>query len=105
MNGRQGKLEAGQKYVSKAGEWHTFWNDPTTGEDMEVHITVCGGDNPGFDEIFVHNFCQFGLQPLILPAFALTARHPCAHRRLPLGQDDGRTGAQPFPDVAVHVVC
>ncbi len=58
VNGREGKLEAGQKYVSKAGEWHTFWNDPTTGEDMEVHITVRGGDNPGFDEIFVHNFCK-----------------------------------------------
>lgn len=57
VNGRAGQLEAGEKYVSKAGEWHTFWSDPSTGEDMEVHITVSGGDNPGFDEIFVHNFC------------------------------------------------
>ena len=58
MNGREGKLEAGEKYVSKSGEWHTFWNDPTKDEDMEVHITVRGGDNPGFDEIFIHNFCE-----------------------------------------------
>ncbi|KAM0749242.1 hypothetical protein T439DRAFT_343373 [Meredithblackwellia eburnea MCA 4105] len=56
VNGRLGKLEAGQSYTSKAGEWHTFYSDPDLGEDMEVHITVRGGENPGFDENFVHNF-------------------------------------------------
>lgn len=35
---------------------HTFWSDPSDGNDLEVLITVSGGDNEGFSDDFVHNF-------------------------------------------------
>ncbi|TFK99559.1 hypothetical protein BDV98DRAFT_551387 [Pterulicium gracile] len=56
LDGKEGKLAAGQKVVIPPYVPHTFWNDPTAGTDLDVHITVAGGPNPGFDETFVHNF-------------------------------------------------
>ncbi|KAH8831018.1 hypothetical protein DL96DRAFT_1523874 [Flagelloscypha sp. PMI_526] len=56
LDGKEGKLGTGEKVVIPPGISHTFWNDPETGEDLDVHITVRGGENPGFDETFVHNF-------------------------------------------------
>ncbi|KAM0747533.1 hypothetical protein T439DRAFT_328771 [Meredithblackwellia eburnea MCA 4105] len=56
IDGKEGKLEAGQSVVIPPYRSHTFWNDVDSGTDLDVHITVRGGDNPGFDETFVHNF-------------------------------------------------
>lgn len=36
--------------------YHTFWSDPASGVDLDVHITVSGGPNAGFDDTFIHNF-------------------------------------------------
>lgn len=38
-----------------------FWSDPTSSEDLIVHITVSDGSNdrPGFDADFVHNFYSY----------------------------------------------
>ena len=47
INGKQGRLRAGQKVDIPPYRPHTFWNDPETGQDLVVHITVRGGDNPG----------------------------------------------------------
>lgn len=56
IDGKEGKLQPGQKAVIPPHRAHTFWNDPSTGTDLHVHITVKGGDNAGFDEEFVRNF-------------------------------------------------
>ncbi|ORY91512.1 hypothetical protein BCR35DRAFT_349326 [Leucosporidium creatinivorum] len=55
IDGKEGTLEAGQKVQIPPLRPHTFWNGSAT-ENLDVHITVRGGDNPGFDETFVHNF-------------------------------------------------
>ncbi|KAJ1022421.1 hypothetical protein NDA16_003410 [Ustilago loliicola] len=56
IDGKQGKLQAGQKVNIPPYRPHTFWSDPDSKKDLHVHITVRGGPNPGFDEDFVHNF-------------------------------------------------
>jgi len=56
INGKQGRLHPGKSTVIPTYVKHTFWNDPETGEDLDVHITVEGGDNDGFSDDFVHNF-------------------------------------------------
>ncbi|ORY35305.1 hypothetical protein BCR39DRAFT_508673 [Naematelia encephala] len=56
IDGKLGKLESGKSVVIPKYQPHTFWNDPSTGTDLDVYITVRGGENPGFDETFVHNF-------------------------------------------------
>jgi quercetin dioxygenase-like cupin family protein len=71
IDGKEGKLQAGQKVDIPPYRPHTvsverierryrhsnmlltlrlnhqFWNDPSTGTDLVVQITVRGGDNPG----------------------------------------------------------
>ncbi|PWN91862.1 hypothetical protein FA10DRAFT_265694 [Acaromyces ingoldii] len=56
IDGKEGKLLAGQKTSIPPHRPHTFWSDPETGEDLIVNITVRGGPNAGFDEDFVRNF-------------------------------------------------
>jgi len=56
LDGKQGKLQAGETVTIPPYHYHTFWSDPDSGVDLDVHITVSGGPNPGFDETFVHNF-------------------------------------------------
>ncbi|CEH13900.1 RmlC-like jelly roll fold [Ceraceosorus bombacis] len=56
IDGRTGTLKAGETVNIPPWRPHTFWSDEASGEDLVVHITVKGGDNPGFDETFVHNF-------------------------------------------------
>ena len=56
IDGKEGKLEAGQMTSIPPYRPHTFWNDPSTGTDLHVHITVQGGPHEGFSEDFVHNF-------------------------------------------------
>jgi quercetin dioxygenase-like cupin family protein len=63
LNGRQGKLTPGQSASIKPYEVHTFWNDPSTGEDLDVLVTTTGEPpeseaGPGFGEEFVRNFCK-----------------------------------------------
>ncbi|KAK4055566.1 hypothetical protein OIV83_000112 [Microbotryomycetes sp. JL201] len=55
IDGKQGTLQAGQKVSIPPFKNHTFWNASDT-ESLDVHITVRGGQNPGFDETFVRNF-------------------------------------------------
>lgn len=47
INGKLGKLQKGEKTSIPPHVPHTFWNDVETGTDLEVWITVTGGDNPG----------------------------------------------------------
>lgn len=67
IDGKEGKLQAGQRVDIPPYRPHTvsltlfdnmllttmltlqskFWNDPSTGTDLVVDITVRGGDNPG----------------------------------------------------------
>lgn len=47
IDGKQGKLQAGQKVNIPPYRPHTFWSDPDSGKDLHVHITVRGGPNPG----------------------------------------------------------
>ncbi|KAJ7647770.1 hypothetical protein FB45DRAFT_1019982 [Roridomyces roridus] len=56
LDGKEGKLQAGETVTIPPEHWHTFWSDPASGVDLEVNITVRGGPNPGFDESFVRNF-------------------------------------------------
>ncbi|PWN87930.1 hypothetical protein FA10DRAFT_269207 [Acaromyces ingoldii] len=56
IDGKLGKLKPGQTAVIPPHRPHTFWCDPESGQDLEVYITVRGGDNAGFDEDFVRNF-------------------------------------------------
>ncbi|KAF7289347.1 RNA-binding protein [Mycena indigotica] len=56
LDGKEGKLRAGESVTIVPGRWHTFWSDPDSGVDLDVNITVRGGPNPGFDEKFVRNF-------------------------------------------------
>ncbi|KAJ7189551.1 hypothetical protein GGX14DRAFT_484745 [Mycena pura] len=56
LDGKEGKLQAGESVTIVPGRWHTFWSDPEAGVDLDVNITVRGGPNPGFDETFVRNF-------------------------------------------------
>ncbi|KIK68942.1 hypothetical protein GYMLUDRAFT_34965 [Collybiopsis luxurians FD-317 M1] len=56
LDGKQGKLHAGETVTIPPYHYHTFWSDPESGVDLDVHITVSGGPNPGFDDTFVHNF-------------------------------------------------
>ncbi|KAK0211262.1 hypothetical protein DFS33DRAFT_1298434 [Desarmillaria ectypa] len=77
LDGTQGKLQAGESVTITPGRYHTFWSDPEAGKDLDVHITVSGGPNPGFDETFVHNFYGYlssvttqGLKPSIFQMLA-----------------------------------
>ncbi|WVQ91584.1 hypothetical protein IAS59_005385 [Cryptococcus gattii] len=56
IDGEEGTLQEGESIIIPPYRPHTFWNDVASGTDLVVHITVRGGDNPGFDETFVHNF-------------------------------------------------
>jgi mannose-6-phosphate isomerase-like protein (cupin superfamily) len=56
IDGKLGKLEAGQSVTIPTYCRHTFWNDPSTGTDLDVNISVSGGGNDGFSDDFVHNF-------------------------------------------------
>ncbi|KAK1225299.1 hypothetical protein PQX77_011818 [Marasmius sp. AFHP31] len=56
IDGKVGKLQAGETASIPPYRYHTFWNDSDAKTDLEVHITVSGGPNPGFDDTFVHNF-------------------------------------------------
>ncbi|KAF5388770.1 hypothetical protein D9757_005630 [Collybiopsis confluens] len=56
LNGEQGKLRAGESVTIPPYHYHTFWSDPEAGVDLDVHITVSGGPNAGFDDTFIHNF-------------------------------------------------
>ncbi|KAF9030095.1 hypothetical protein BDZ89DRAFT_985623 [Hymenopellis radicata] len=56
LDGTLGKLTAGETVTIAPGRYHTFWSDPDSGVDLDVHISVRGGPNAGFDEVFVHNF-------------------------------------------------
>ena len=56
IDGVEGKLQAGEKRSIPTYQRHTFWSDPSTGKDLEVLITVSGGENEGFSDDFVHNF-------------------------------------------------
>ncbi|KAH8077451.1 hypothetical protein HD553DRAFT_278580, partial [Filobasidium floriforme] len=56
IDGKFGRLQPGQSIRIPTYVKHTFWNDPETGKDLEVHVTVEGGDNDGFSDDFVHNF-------------------------------------------------
>ncbi|KAF8150447.1 hypothetical protein K438DRAFT_1943584 [Mycena galopus ATCC 62051] len=56
LDGKTGKLQAGESVTIPPEHWHTFWSDPASGVDLDVNITVRGGPNPGFDETFVRNF-------------------------------------------------
>lgn len=58
IDGKEGTLAAGESVVIPPYRHHTFWNEVSSGTDLDVHITVRGGDNPGFDEAFVHAFCK-----------------------------------------------
>lgn len=83
IDGKEGKMEAGQKRSIPPYMCHTvrrplalntsahprqFWNDPTTGTDLIVHITVRGtelhGVNSGFDDKFVR--ASLGSHELVL---------------------------------------
>lgn len=52
IDGEEGTLQEGESIVIPPYRPHTFWNDVASGTDLVVHITVRGGDNPGFDETF-----------------------------------------------------
>ncbi|KAK8845291.1 hypothetical protein IAR55_006004 [Kwoniella newhampshirensis] len=52
IDGKEGTLQAGQSVVIPPYRPHTFWNEVSSGTDLDVNITVRGGDNPGFDETF-----------------------------------------------------
>jgi len=56
LDGKEGKLEAGEKLTIPPYKCHTFWINSSSGKDLVVHISVRGGENPGFDETFVRNF-------------------------------------------------
>jgi len=56
LNGKEGKLLAGESVTIPPYQYHTFWSDPESGVDLDVHITVSGGPNAGFDDTFIHNF-------------------------------------------------
>lgn len=47
IDGKTGKLTKGEKKSIGPGIAHTFWNSVEEGQDLEVEITVTGGDNPG----------------------------------------------------------
>ncbi|SNX85911.1 uncharacterized protein MEPE_04620 [Melanopsichium pennsylvanicum] len=57
IDGKQGT--SSQKVNIPPYRPHTFWSDPQSGQDLDFHITVSGGPNPGFDEDFVHNFYSY----------------------------------------------
>ncbi|KIR79040.1 hypothetical protein I305_06724 [Cryptococcus gattii E566] len=52
IDGEEGTLQEGESIIIPPYRPHTFWNDVASGTDLVVHITVRGGDNPGFDETF-----------------------------------------------------
>ncbi|KAF9268757.1 hypothetical protein L218DRAFT_970031 [Marasmius fiardii PR-910] len=56
IDGKLGKLQAGATVSIPPYRYHTFWNDPDAKADLDVHITVTGGPNKGFDDVFIHNF-------------------------------------------------
>lgn len=56
IDGKEGKLQAGQKVNISPHRPHTFWNESSTNEELCVHITVREGDKAGSDEEFVRNF-------------------------------------------------
>ncbi|KAE9383493.1 hypothetical protein BT96DRAFT_1009108 [Gymnopus androsaceus JB14] len=56
LNGKEGKLLAGESVTISPYQYHTFWSDPESGVDLVVHISVSGGPNTGFDDTFIHNF-------------------------------------------------
>lgn len=56
IDGKVGRLQQGESIRIPTYVKHTFWNDPETGKDLVVHVTVEGGDNDGFSDDFVHNF-------------------------------------------------
>ncbi|KAJ3934849.1 MAG: hypothetical protein NXY57DRAFT_603618 [Lentinula lateritia] len=56
LDGKEGKLVGGESVTIPPHHYHTFWLDPESGVDLDVHITVSGGPNAGFDDTFIHNF-------------------------------------------------
>ncbi|KAJ7575811.1 hypothetical protein C8J56DRAFT_974663 [Mycena floridula] len=77
LDGKEGKLTAGEKCTILPHQYHTFWSDPDAGVDLDVHITVSGGPNSGFDDTFIHNFYGYlssvtmqGLKPNLFQMLA-----------------------------------
>jgi quercetin dioxygenase-like cupin family protein len=61
LDGKEGTLEPGQTVTIPPYVPHTFWSDPTSPHDLDVHITVtnppsCPPNSPGFTDAFIHNF-------------------------------------------------
>ncbi|KAF8338732.1 uncharacterized protein EI90DRAFT_3144156 [Cantharellus anzutake] len=56
LDGEEGKLHPGQRVVIEPYQVHTFWNDPDSGEDLVVEVSLKGGDRRGLDETFLKNF-------------------------------------------------
>ncbi|KAJ7807878.1 hypothetical protein B0H14DRAFT_1529675 [Mycena olivaceomarginata] len=82
LDGKTGKLQAGETVTIPPRHWHTFWSDPASGADLDVNITVRGGPNPGFDETFRSQFL-----------------------RLPVVLHHAESRPESHPDADVHVLC
>jgi mannose-6-phosphate isomerase-like protein (cupin superfamily) len=54
IDGKEGKLHQGQSATVLPGHSHTFWLDPESKQDLDVHVTV--SPKVGFNDPFIHNF-------------------------------------------------
>ncbi|KAM0788919.1 hypothetical protein ACM66B_002998 [Microbotryomycetes sp. NB124-2] len=98
IDGKQGTLQAGQKVQIPPFKNHTFWN-ASDSEELDVHITVRGGENPGFDETFVRNFYGY------LSSVTMQGKSPSLFQMLVfLYNADVVLAEMPFARVANYVL-
>ncbi|KAK7045700.1 hypothetical protein VNI00_007533 [Paramarasmius palmivorus] len=92
LDGKLGKLQAGETLTIPPSRNHTFWADPDTKTDLDVHITLCDGPNKALDDVFLLNFYGYlssvtmrGEAPNILQMLAFLDHAEVVLADFPLG--------------------